>query len=429
MFLCTSMRVGRGAWRVGVVVVLLVVTVPAIGQDEPPSEEQYGPADGFAPVDPPVDPPVNPAEQAGQAAPAAPFDPTASPIPVASPLPADQAVEPVPPALPLPVDQAVGPAPVEMPQAQPVPVDVPAALTKKQRRQLRRQQQLAAGVITPAGPSMKDVFAGTLAAVLQTSGSAMLTSVAQVVTGRLVDWFSRKLAPQPTPAWTPPDAYVPVPAPEAQAAAWPPEPGLAEQPAVLYEAPAGLPQVTALAPPGGIAAGLAFEVHRLEAGGATVLVDPEVHDFRTGERFVVFFRPSLPGRIDIYNINPAGLEALIDTQELAAGQLTRLGPYEFTAATGDEQLRLVLQPCSSPALVSATRDIVRVPDAMPAGDGLGLPGCATSVTRSARTVTTRDIRRVTVEDGTSFALDRVSGDELASGQVAPREVTIRFRHR
>jgi hypothetical protein len=76
-------------------------------------------------------------------------------------------------------------------------------------------------------------------------------------------------------------------------------------------------------------------VHRLEPGGATLPVDPAVHEFRTGERFVVYFRPSLPGRMDIYNINPAGRQVLIDTQELAAVQLTRLGPYEFTAATGD----------------------------------------------------------------------------------------------
>jgi hypothetical protein len=180
--------------------------------------------------------------------------------------------------------------------------------------------------------------------------------------------------------------------------------------------------------PGSIAAGLAFEVHRLNPGGATMLVDPAVHAFRTGERFVVFFRPSLPGRMDIYNINPAGQESLIDTQELAAGQLTRLGPYEFTAATGDEQLRLVMRPCTTPQLVSATRDIVRVSDTAPDGSGIVLQACDLSATRSVRALPTRDIRKVTVEDGTQFALDPLTAEELASGQVSPREVTIRFRH-
>jgi hypothetical protein len=142
----------------------------------------------------------------------------------------------------------------------------------------------------------------------------------------------------------------------------------------------------------------------------------------------VFFRPSLPGRMDIYNINPAGRQSLIDAQELAAGQLTQLGPYEFTAATGDEQLRLVMQPCSTPQLVSATRDIVRVPDTIPVQSGLELQTCNVSATRSARAVPTRDIRKVSMEDGTQFALDPLSAQELASGQVAPREVTIRFRH-
>jgi hypothetical protein len=240
---------------------------------------------------------------------------------------------------------------------------------------------------------MKEIFAGTIAAVVQASGGGLLTGVVQVVTGRLVDWFSQKLGASGTPD---PDLVMPA------------DPGQAA--------------------PGGIAAGLAFEVHRLDPDGATMLVDPAVHEFRSGERFVVFFRPSMPGRMDIYNINPVGQQTLIDTQELAAGQLTRLGPYEFTATTGDEQLRLVMQPCSTPQLVAATRDIVRVPDTVPAQAGMELQACNVSATRSVRAVRTRDIRKVVVEDGTQFALDPLSAEELASGQVAPREVTIRFRH-
>ena len=309
---------------------------------------------------------------------------------------------------------AIGQESTPPPQEQSAPADVSPDLSKKQRKQqqkqLRQQQRAAAGV-APAGPSMKEIFAGTIAAVVQASGGALLTGVAQVVTGRLVDWFSQKLGPSGAPA----DQFA-VPSNGAMAA-------MAPDPGQVMSADSG--QAT----PGGIAAGLAFEVHRLDPNGATMLVDPAVHEFRSGERFVVFFRPSMPGRMDIYNINPVGQQTLIDTQELAAGQLTRLGPYEFTATTGDEQLRLVMQPCSTPQLVAATRDIVRVPDTVPAQAGMELQACNVSATRSVRAVPTRDIRKVIVEDGTQFALDPLSAEELASGQVAPREVTIRFRHR
>lgn len=301
---------------------------------------------------------------------------------------------------------AIGQESTPPPQEQSAPADVSPELSKKQRKQqqkqLRQQQRVAAGV-APAGPSMKEIFAGTIAAVVQASGGGLLTGVVQVVTGRLVDWFSQKLGASGAPA----DQFA-VP-PDGATAAAPPDAGQAA--------------------PGGIAAGLAFEVHRLDPGGATTLVDPAAHEFRSGERFVVFFRPSMPGRMDIYNINPVGQQTLIDTQELAAGQLTRLGPYEFTATTGDEQLRLLMQPCSTPQLVAATRDIVRVPDTVPAQAGMELQACNVSATRSVRAVPTRDIRKVIVEDGTQFALDPLSAEELASGQVAPREVTIRFRHR
>lgn len=310
--------------------------------------------------------------------------------------------------------QEVPPAPVDPygqfdPSGQPVAAPV---FSPPQPQPQPQPQPSGAGAV----PSMKQIFAGTLATVVQVYGGALLGGIAQVITGRLVDWFGRKLESPAAPAsGLAPDAEVGG-APAAQLL----DPGQA----VPQPMPPGAP----VASPDGIAAGLAFEVHRLGPGGTTTFVDPAAPDFRTGERFVVFFRPSLPGRMEIYNINPAGQQQLIDTQELAAGQLTRLGPYEFTAMTGDEQLRLVMQPCSSPALTSATRDIVRVPDAIPAESGLALPGCAMLPSPSAGTVPTRDIRKVSVEDGTSFALDRVSGEELASGQVAPREVTLRFRH-
>lgn len=299
--------------------------------------------------------------------------------------------------------EAVAPATVDVSVA-PATAEPPTDTTKKKRKKKNRSTD-AIGVATP---SMREIFAGTLAAVVQASGGALLTGIAQVVTGRLVDWFSDKLAPDP-PALA----------------------GLAAAPAVDAQAEFNPSEqlVTAPTPAGEVFAGLAFEVHRIGPGGESTLVDANTHEFRTGERFVVLYRPSLPGRMDVFNINPAGQQTLIDTQELAAGQLTRMGPYEFAAMTGDEQLRLVLTPCSTPALVTATRDIVRVPDTVTGDSAIGLVACDAAVMRSVRAVPTRDIRKVAVEDGTSFALDPLSAAELASGQAAPRELTIRFRHR
>jgi hypothetical protein len=335
-----------------------------------------------------------------------------------TPPPQEQTV--APPEVAPPQEQPVAPPEVAPPQSQPAPTGVSPDLSKQQRKQQQkqlRQQQRAAAGLAPAGPSMKEIFAGTIAAVVQASGGALLTGVAQVVTGRLVDWFSQKVGPGGAPA----QQFAAAAPPDGAMAAAPPDYGQAT-PADAPPTDSG--QMAA----GGIAAGLAFEVHRLDPGGATMLVDPAAHEFRTGERFVVFFRPSMPGRMDIYNINPVGQQALIDTQELAAGQLLRLGPYEFTATTGDEQLRLVMQPCTTPQLVAATRDIVKVPDSVPAQGGMELQACNVSATRSVRAVPTRDIRKVTEESGTQFALDPLSAEELASGQVAPREVTLRFRH-
>lgn len=295
---------------------------------------------------------------------------------------------------------------------------------RKQQRKQRKQQRELAGT-APAAPSMKEVFAGTVAAVVQASGGALLSGVAQVITGGLLNWFSRKVGADDVPDEQSPAALagrapadIAAPAPD-HAAAISGAPG--PEDAIRPE-----PALQAL---DGIAAGLAFEVHRLLPDGATSRVDPAAHEFRTGERFVVYFRPSLPGRIDIYNINPASQQLLIDTQELAAGQLTRLGPYEFTATTGDEQLRLVMQPCSTPQLTSATRDIVRVRDTLPVQSGIELQSCSATATRSAPAMRTRDIRKLSEEDGTQFALDPLGADEIASGQIAPREVTLRFRHR
>src|SRR6185437_9375331 len=95
------------------------------------------------------------------------------------------------------------------------------------------------------------------------------------------------------------------------------------------------------------------EVHTVGADGSTTAVDPASHIFHTGDRFVVLYRPSMPGRMEVYNINPTGQRTRIDTTTMAAGQLAVLGTYQFSRTTGDESLRLVISPCSSPQLLVA----------------------------------------------------------------------------
>jgi hypothetical protein len=192
-------------------------------------------------------------------------------------------------------------------------------------------------------------------------------------------------------------------------------------------APAGLPANTAAADDA-LYAGIAYEVHALGANGSSIPVNAATHEFRSGDRFMVHFRPSLPGRIEVYNINPYGQQTRIDAANMAAGQLTSLGPYEFAGATGDEALRLVLTPCSTPQLLTATRDIVNVSGAA-TQPGVALSSCNTIGTRSVKQIRTRDIKKVAVDGATSFALDPVAQSEISSGQWAPREVTITFRHR
>jgi len=180
-----------------------------------------------------------------------------------------------------------------------------------------------------------------------------------------------------------------------------------------------------------IVAGGAYDVYALRADGSEMPVNAATHEFRSGDRFKVYFRPSLPGRLEVSNINPYGRESKIDSTETAAGQLTTLGPYEFTATKGNEALRFVLWPCSSPQLMVASRDIVNVSGNAGAGypaSGFTLGACSTIATRSVYKVRTRDIVKVGVDGTTSFALDPVSQAELSSGQFTPREFTIYFRH-
>ncbi|MCM2312844.1 MAG: hypothetical protein NDI84_15740 [Steroidobacteraceae bacterium] len=371
--------------------------------------------------------------------------------------------DPVPIFVP-PAPATSGPTPliVPAPEAAPQPIGSPVTVLPAPT------QMPAFGANNVGQTSMRDVFVGTLAAAAQATGTKLVMDLAQVVTGGLANWFSRKLdaraqaaqqaaaatlaAPNAAaPALIAPPVTPPVvapvvaptptnlPAPVAFGDASAPQP-LGPPAVQFFDAQTGNvaaadPVVLAAPMPTGGAgdalfAGLAYEVHALQSGGATLPVNPATHEFRTGDRFIVLYRPTLPGRMDVYNVNPAGRRTQIDSAELAGGQLARLGPYEFSAMTGDEQLRLVLTPCSTPELTLATRDIVKVSDiATTPGAGLNLANCGGLATRSIDGLVTRDIRKVAVEGTTGFALDPIAAEERESGRLAPREVTINFRHR
>ena len=356
--------------------------------------------------------------------------------------------------------------------------------------------------VPPKSHFVRELFAGTLAAVLQTATGGLVGAV----NGRIMDWFAKKgngsaqgypaagydpnqmglpgAAPYPGTGYPEASAY-----PSAQASAYPayPDPAGTTYPAApAYPAPesaypsAAYPSTTYPSPQypnqtmdpaaaaqgyptqagaypsgaqvydprtgqiatgsdnpyampasgydGTLYAGIAYEVHALSPNGSSTPINAATHMFRTGDKFMVYYRPSLPGRMEVYNINPAGQQKLIDAANMAAGQMTGLGPYQFTNLAGDESLRLVLSPCSNSQLLAATRDIVRVDAAPQMSSGVQLSNCDAPTTRGLE-VRTRDIQKVAVDGMTSFALDPVSQQERASGQVTPREATIVFHHR
>lgn len=350
----------------------------------------------------------------------------------------------------------------------------------------------------PANP-IRNAFAATLSSVLQGALSAGTMGLSNLVVGGITDWFDRKRRPQAhfgtpyypgtvpgAPTTTPgyPATYPQDPSAAGAAQTDPyaaPYPPATQDPYAVPQYPAsqGYPAAPAYPDPQGytsqtsaygsgtqyydaqtgqslqptadtypyayasgtdtstLYAGIAYEVHALLPDGNSMPVSPATHEFRTGDRFMVHFRPSVPGIMEVYNINPAGLQTRIDVKEMAAGQLSSLGPYEFAAMKGDESLRLVLSPCSTPQLLTATRDIVNVSGASPAGGGVQLSSCGSPATRAVPNragktdarVTTRDIRNIALDGSISFALDPVSTQEISSQQWASREVTIVFRHR
>jgi hypothetical protein len=295
--------------------------------------------------------------------------------------------------------------------------------------------------LRPKSHWVREVFAGTLAVVLQTATGGLIGAV----NGRIMDWFSKKthtpaqeyLAGGDQAAGADLAATAAVQANASQTGSYLPAGQVYDirtgQTVTGSDNPYATP---ASGYAGTLYAGIAYEVHALAPDGRSTPINAATYEFHTGDRFIVYFRPSLPGRLKVYNINPAGQQTLIEATNMAAGQMTRLGPYEFTRLTGDEALRLVLSPCSNPQLLAATRDIV-LADAGPlatpqmapqTGGGVQLADCDAPTTRGLE-VRTRDIQKVVVDGMTSFALDPVSQQEHASGEVAPREVTIVFHHR
>lgn len=248
----------------------------------------------------------------------------------------------------------------------------------------------------PRRQSARAVFGLTLASLLaQGIGSGLSAGLSEGLRGSIVRWFQNASAGSGAPVDVEPDQ------PRARADG------------------AGAPALQA---------GMAFEVHRLGRDGNSAPVEPERHVFRTGDRFVVYYRPTLPGRVSVHNVNGERVESRIDSAQVAAGQLAALGPYEFVGRQGDETLRIVLAPCTTPALMKTTRSIVKAQGAALPTSQPRLGGCD-DAPGQATAARARSIRRVAVDGSTAFALDPVSDGELASGALAPREVTIRLKHR
>jgi hypothetical protein len=131
------------------------------------------------------------------------------------------------------------------------------------------------------------------------------------------------------------------------------------------------------------------------------------------------------GIVEAFNIDNTGREELIDQQQLAAAQFVTLGPYEFVNVKGSETLRVNLRPCVGNAGGAASRGLVRA-QIRPELAAV-LLNCEDPALNQQKTAA-RGITKVAVEGGTNFALDPVSRSEIASGQIAPREVSIRFQH-
>lgn len=350
----------------------------------------------------------------------------------------------------------------------------PANYPQTQETQYQQFQQQPA----QAHP-MRALFAQSLAQVVQSGGSAAVVAVADGLTGALKSWFDSKrqrkgqngalgnmaypsAAPMTASGYAQPSypqsSYPQTGDPATGGYPDGSTPGNAGYPDTNYPssnypntgypgtaAPdSSYPQTTAYpspdaysqpnysqpatSAPAQVYAGIAYEIHLLQPDGTTQPVDIANYAFRTGDQFRVYYRPSLPGRVDVFNINAAGQNAQIDSSVVAAGELASLGPYQFTDQQGEETLILKLSPCVTPQLYATTRSIVKVQGAQPASNPMGLGDCSATATRGLKTKT-RDIRKVSVEGGTSFALDPIAPTELGDGSLSARQVTITLHHR
>jgi hypothetical protein len=143
----------------------------------------------------------------------------------------------------------------------------------------------------------------------------------------------------------------------------------------------------------------------------------------------VHYRPALPGRVTISNVDPRGNESRIDQSQVAAGQLATLGPYRFVDSTGRETLKLRLEPCSSPTLTAASRAIVKAgAPASANATALRINDCSEALARGFA-AKTRAITKTSLDGATRFALDPMERDEMASGEFMARELAITLQHR
>jgi hypothetical protein len=301
---------------------------------------------------------------------------------------------------------ALGLFAVSVVAAQSVPVQDPYAYPQEQPYTYQDQTRPA------KPPSARELFAQTLSTVLQGTLSAASMGLTQLLVGKISAWFSRS-------------------GDGGGSSASPAAPGHA---GFANDAAAGsaVPTGYSYDPNQIVHAGLAYEIHLLTPGGGARAVDPQSHIFATGDRFLLLLRPSLPGWIDVSNIDPAGRERTLDSRKMAGAELLTLGPYEFVDVKGTDVLRLVVSPCATPNLIAQTRSIVRAEPTVEHGQaesGVPISVCADARTRSAVEVKTRTIVAVESDGGTSFALDPLRVAELGSGELQPREVLIALQHR
>jgi hypothetical protein len=247
--------------------------------------------------------------------------------------------------------------------------------------------------------------------------STLIPAIASGLGGTLMNWFGQKVL-TPSGQIQSLNTGGADGVPQVQESSGAPAPDVVLPPV----APVGIP-----APRADLHAGIAYEVYVQGSDTRWIQVDPQTFIFATGQRFVVVYRPNLPGRLGVYNVNPQGQETAIDALDVSGGQLVPLGPYEFSGQKGDELLKIVLTPCVSSQAPAITRDIVRVDDTDASALPFRLSQCLPK--SDAPPVGTRDIKKVAMEGGTAFGLDRISESELQTGNLTPRSLAISLQHR